>query len=349
MVVVGSFLTFVGLSRDWVLPSASILIVSDFVYYLNCSALRSPVIKCPAVIAVGASFRSSHISRNHSSFHSMPGWSGLPLFLTGCGLSHTPFTLHPHLMLFVAQSPLHVLFLFGGFLNLVDFRMWVAFYHHVPSCPDLPRRRRVWRGEEDQADDWSGKLGQDRQPSAGRQNGWYMSFSLIFPTDYEMLVIHRFFSLTGSAAINLVMVANGEADVYPQVGIRCWDIVAGGLIVREAGDFDNTHTKSNSNPKFWVYCRRMFDGPSWRLWLWLHEQGCAGCVNTSVGQSCYWPRSGIPGNKAGPRGQVQWVTWGGYKKPLARLLNGSLLFHMDCQFIFKKSKLRKLFQHNAER
>ena len=63
-----------------------------------------------------------------------------------------------------------------------------------------------------------------------------MSFSLIFPTDYEMLVIHRFFSLTGSAAINLVMVANGEADVYPQVGIRCWDIVAGGLIVREAGE-----------------------------------------------------------------------------------------------------------------
>ena len=49
------------------------------------------------------------------------------------------------------------------------------------------------------------------------------------------------------------MVANGEADVYPQVGIRCWDIVAGGLIVREAGDFDSTHTKSNANPKFWVY------------------------------------------------------------------------------------------------
>jgi len=41
--------------------------------------------------------------------------------------------------------------------------------------------------------------------------------------------------MEGSAAINLVMVANGEADVYPQVGIRCWDIVAGGLIVKEAG------------------------------------------------------------------------------------------------------------------
>jgi len=39
----------------------------------------------------------------------------------------------------------------------------------------------------------------------------------------------------GSAAINLVMIANGESDVYPQVGIRCWDIVAGGLIVQEAG------------------------------------------------------------------------------------------------------------------
>ena len=31
------------------------------------------------------------------------------------------------------------------------------------------------------------------------------------------------------------MVANGEADAYPQVGIRCWDMVAGGLIVQEAG------------------------------------------------------------------------------------------------------------------
>lgn len=41
--------------------------------------------------------------------------------------------------------------------------------------------------------------------------------------------------MDGSAAINLVMIANGEADVYPQVGIRCWDIVAGGLIVKEAG------------------------------------------------------------------------------------------------------------------
>ena len=40
---------------------------------------------------------------------------------------------------------------------------------------------------------------------------------------------------SGSAAINLAMIANGEADAYPQVGIRCWDIVAGGLIVREAG------------------------------------------------------------------------------------------------------------------
>jgi len=43
--------------------------------------------------------------------------------------------------------------------------------------------------------------------------------------------------MDGSAAINCVMIANGESDVYPQVGIRCWDIVAGGLIVREAGGF----------------------------------------------------------------------------------------------------------------
>ena len=42
--------------------------------------------------------------------------------------------------------------------------------------------------------------------------------------------------MDGSAAINLVMIANGEADVYPKVGtIHCGDIVAGGLIVKEAG------------------------------------------------------------------------------------------------------------------
>jgi len=41
--------------------------------------------------------------------------------------------------------------------------------------------------------------------------------------------------MDGSAAINLAMIANGEAEVYAQVGIRCWDIVAGGLIVKEAG------------------------------------------------------------------------------------------------------------------
>ena len=40
---------------------------------------------------------------------------------------------------------------------------------------------------------------------------------------------------TGSAAIDLVYVASGKADVYLHAGIRCWDIAAGALIVKEAG------------------------------------------------------------------------------------------------------------------
>ncbi len=36
-------------------------------------------------------------------------------------------------------------------------------------------------------------------------------------------------------AINLAMVAAGQADAYLHCGIHCWDIVAGALIVSEAG------------------------------------------------------------------------------------------------------------------
>merc|ERR1712150_122716 len=39
----------------------------------------------------------------------------------------------------------------------------------------------------------------------------------------------------GSAGINLAMIAAGNADAYAQVGIHCWDLVAGALIVKEAG------------------------------------------------------------------------------------------------------------------
>ena len=39
----------------------------------------------------------------------------------------------------------------------------------------------------------------------------------------------------GSAAINLAMVAGGQADAYVEFGINCWDMVAGALLVKEAG------------------------------------------------------------------------------------------------------------------
>ena len=39
----------------------------------------------------------------------------------------------------------------------------------------------------------------------------------------------------GSAAINLSMVASGQADAYVEFGISCWDMVAGALLVKEAG------------------------------------------------------------------------------------------------------------------
>ena len=39
----------------------------------------------------------------------------------------------------------------------------------------------------------------------------------------------------GSAAINLAMVASGQADAFAEFGIKCWDMVAGALLVKEAG------------------------------------------------------------------------------------------------------------------
>lgn len=39
----------------------------------------------------------------------------------------------------------------------------------------------------------------------------------------------------GSAAINMCMVATGGADAYYEMGIHCWDVAAGALIVTEAG------------------------------------------------------------------------------------------------------------------
>ncbi|XP_055372412.1 inositol monophosphatase 1-like [Condylostylus longicornis] len=39
----------------------------------------------------------------------------------------------------------------------------------------------------------------------------------------------------GSAALNMAMVALGAADVNYEMGIHCWDVAAGYIIVREAG------------------------------------------------------------------------------------------------------------------
>ncbi len=39
----------------------------------------------------------------------------------------------------------------------------------------------------------------------------------------------------GSAAINLAFLANGHCDLYHHVGLHCWDVAAGAVIVREAG------------------------------------------------------------------------------------------------------------------
>lgn len=46
----------------------------------------------------------------------------------------------------------------------------------------------------------------------------------------------------GSAAYNMAMVALGGGDCYFEIGIHCWDMAAGAIIVREAGGvvFDTT-------------------------------------------------------------------------------------------------------------
>jgi myo-inositol-1(or 4)-monophosphatase len=40
---------------------------------------------------------------------------------------------------------------------------------------------------------------------------------------------------TGSAALNLCHVARGALDLYWEIGIHCWDVAAGVLILEEAG------------------------------------------------------------------------------------------------------------------
>lgn len=47
-------------------------------------------------------------------------------------------------------------------------------------------------------------------------------------------IVHGLRTL-GSAALNMVMVASGAADVNYEFGVHAWDVAAGDLIVREAG------------------------------------------------------------------------------------------------------------------
>lgn len=39
----------------------------------------------------------------------------------------------------------------------------------------------------------------------------------------------------GSAAINMCLVASGCVEAYYEIGIHCWDMAAGAVIVSEAG------------------------------------------------------------------------------------------------------------------
>lgn len=50
--------------------------------------------------------------------------------------------------------------------------------------------------------------------------------------DYMLLLRHRSF---GSAAINMVYVAQGSTDAYVEYGIHSWDVAAAAVIVSEAG------------------------------------------------------------------------------------------------------------------
>ena len=40
---------------------------------------------------------------------------------------------------------------------------------------------------------------------------------------------------SGTAATNMCMVASGAVEAFFEIGIHCWDIAAGAVIVTEAG------------------------------------------------------------------------------------------------------------------
>uniref|UniRef100_A0A0N5C8H9 Inositol-1-monophosphatase n=1 Tax=Strongyloides papillosus TaxID=174720 RepID=A0A0N5C8H9_STREA len=72
------------------------------------------------------------------------------------------------------------------------------------------------------------QLGSDRSSSLVKS----------FLDTYQRLMVdneahgHRSF---GSAAINMVYVAQGSINAYVEYGIHCWDVAAAGIIVKEAG------------------------------------------------------------------------------------------------------------------
>ena len=51
----------------------------------------------------------------------------------------------------------------------------------------------------------------------------------------ELLCPHFSIRSLGSAATNMCMVASGSVDAYYEIGMHCWDIAAGDLIIQEAG------------------------------------------------------------------------------------------------------------------
>jgi myo-inositol-1(or 4)-monophosphatase len=57
----------------------------------------------------------------------------------------------------------------------------------------------------------------------------------LLPQIQEIVPRVRKVRIMGSAALDLVYVASGRLDVYFEVGVRLWDIAAGGLILECAG------------------------------------------------------------------------------------------------------------------
>ena len=121
--------------------------------------------------------------------------------------------------------------------------------------------------------------------------------------------------ISGSAAINLVMIANGEADVYPQVGIRCWDIVAGGLIVKEAGKSHPFLIGIITLETIWARVKALFlalfrrniAGSTRWIGLWLHEQSRIGLCHPRISQGSHRFGTSLSRLQTRSRGKIHGV------------------------------------------